>query len=466
MENSQIALVSIAVIIILCCIYFMMSGGKNEKEIKEIKKKREENDKMEKVMNKDYYEIGNKKSKLFEHKYNDGNKTTLRYWTLEKDKKHGIESNSYTIFKERHAILFVHGFNDYFFNYKLILEFLSFGYDVYAITLRRYGSTIKKDDDKLFYTNDLNEYIEDIDNCFPKILEGNYKNIFLVGHSTGGLTSTLYCHNGKYKDKIKGLILNSPFFDLNDSALMEFILKYIIYYIGVIYPTFKLASSNDDYYNTTNEETLKRFYFNPKYKLRGSSSIYAGWIKTIVYNQSLIQNKKINLKIPILVLYSDKTIPIDKMEKGDNILDVKEINKYSDFIGKNVTEYSIKNATHDVFVSEEEPREKAIQLFFEFLVKNSDKLDVSYGSYNDDIDNNYSSQNISSTNTPIPSNIPENIISTNKPDSNTPVPSNMPIISKNGSDINTPAPSNSYQNTFSTNKPSSNILSTDSPTNN
>ena len=446
MENSKIILFIIA-IVILCCIYFMMSGGKSEKEIKEIKKKREENDKMKKVMNKDHYELLKKQSRVFEHKYNDGNKTTLRYWALKELKKNINEFNDYPIFKQRHAILFVHGFNDYFFNYKLIIDLLLY-FDVYAITLRRYGSTIKKDDEKLFYTNDLNEYIEDIDNCIPKILEGNYKNIFLVGHSTGGLTSTLYCHKGKYKDKIKGLILNSPFFDLNHSSLMEFFLKYIIYYIGIIYPTFKLASSNDDYYNTTNEETLKRFYFNPKYKLRGISSIYAGWIKTIVYNQSLIQNKKINLKIPILVLYSDKTISLDKMEKGDNILNVKEINKYSDFIGSNVTEYSIKDATHDVFTSEEEPRNKAIDLFHEFIVKNMDKL-VRLSKNNEESGNNYYSQNIPTKNTPIPSNIPENIISTKKPDSNTPVPSNLPMISANISDLNTPLPFNTYESTLS-----------------
>ena len=460
MENSQIILISVVVIIILCCIYSMMSGGKNEKEIKEIRKKREENDKKEKFpQTKGFYYRVNETSEVFEHKYSDGNKTTLRYWTIEKNKDTRHDASSYKIFKERHAILFVHGFNDYFYNYIIIPILLyDYGYDVYAITLRRYGSTIKKDDDKLFYTNDLNEYIEDIDNCFPKILEGKYKNIFLVGHSTGGLTSTIYCHKGKYKDKIKGLILNSPFFDLNDSALMEFILKYIIYYIGIIYPTFKLVSKTDDYYNTITEEVLKRFYFNSDYKLRGCSPVYAGWIKTIVYNQSLIQNKKINLKIPILVLYSDKTIPVDKMEKGDNTLDVKEINKYSDFIGKNVTEYSIKNAIHDVFSSEDEPREKAFQLFFEFLYKNSDKLDFSVGHYNDNIDNfnyqhdpidiNTPSPNNPSLNTPSPNNPSLNTPSPNNPSPNTPSPNNP---SPNNSSQNTPSPNNSSQNTPSPN---------------
>ena len=37
---------------------------------------------------------------------------------------------------------------------------------------------------------------------FQKILDKKYKKIILYGHSMGGLVSSIYCKDGKYKDKI------------------------------------------------------------------------------------------------------------------------------------------------------------------------------------------------------------------------------------------------------------------------
>ena len=55
---------------------------------------------------------------------------------------------------------------------------------------------------KIFYCDNLDEYIQDIDNLFPRILNKNYKKIVFYGHSMGGLISSIYCKDGKYKDKI------------------------------------------------------------------------------------------------------------------------------------------------------------------------------------------------------------------------------------------------------------------------
>jgi len=353
----------ITIILILICLFYYVKSfinkKKNEdlekKRIKEVLNRRKENDKLdsERIINKSEYFKYLSTYKVFEHVYPDGNKTTLTYKKKKDNKK---------------ALLWVHGFNDYYFHFKIGDTLVNeYDTDIYAITLRRYGSTIKKNDNLLFYTNNLEEYFEDINICINEILNNNYEKIIMYGHSTGGLTSTIYCDRGLYKNKIDGLILNSPFYDLNDSSIMEWISKNIIYYLGVINPQFQLSALDNTQWNATNEETLERFYFNPKYKLRGNSPIYAGWIKTIHYYQNQIHNSKINISIPIIVLYSDKTLKYPKQDKGDNILDVNEINKYSDLIGKNVKEYIIKDATHDVFCSEYKSRNKAISIMLNFL---------------------------------------------------------------------------------------------------
>jgi alpha-beta hydrolase superfamily lysophospholipase len=360
MKKMSKKTIVIGIFFSICLIYFIysvMNKKKNEelekKRVQDVLKRREENDKSKRVINKTEYFKYLSTYKVFEHEYPDGNKTTLTYKKKKGNKK---------------ALLWVHGFNDYYFHFKIGDALVNeFDTDIYAITLRRYGSTIKKDDNLLFYTDDLEEYIEDINICFNQILNNDYEKIIMYGHSTGGLTSTIYCDRGMYKNKIDALILNSPFFDLNDSGIMEWVLKNIIYYIGVINPKFQLSGMDDTQWNATSEETFERFYFNPVYKLRGNSPIYAGWIKTVHYYQNQIHNGDININIPILVLYSDKTLKYPEQDKGDNVLDVNEINKYSDLLGKNVTEYIVKDATHDVFCSESKPRNNAMSKMLKFL---------------------------------------------------------------------------------------------------
>ena len=84
--------------------------------------------------------------------------------------------------------------------------------------------------------------IQDIDMVLPKILEGKYQKIVLYGHSTGGLISSIYCDQGYYKNCISGLVLNSPFFDFNDTSCNEFLLKKIVPKIGYFFPELSLRN--------------------------------------------------------------------------------------------------------------------------------------------------------------------------------------------------------------------------------
>ena len=52
------------------------------------------------------------------------------------------------------ALIWIHGFNDYYYHFHIGDKLLNEGYDIYAITLRRYGEVCFNTKD-LFYTNDL-----------------------------------------------------------------------------------------------------------------------------------------------------------------------------------------------------------------------------------------------------------------------------------------------------------------------
>lgn len=247
------------------------------------------------------------------------------------------------------ALIWIHGFNDYYYNLFIGEKFLKEGYDIYAIQLRRYSST---NINEKFYCDNLNEYIQDINNIFPKIIDKNYKKIVLYGHSMGGLISSIYCKKGLYKDKITHLILNSPFFDFKLSLIEKFFINYIVYYLSFIFPKFLLRPYDTTKTNYLTQNIQKRFYINNKYKLNFLPPVYASWIKTIIDYHNIIKYNNLNLKIPILVLFCDKTTKfINSNQTGDDTLDVNDIDKYSENLGNNIKKYQFTNSIHDIFSS-------------------------------------------------------------------------------------------------------------------
>jgi alpha-beta hydrolase superfamily lysophospholipase len=308
---------------------------------------------MNQIINKNIYHDFIKTYKTYKFIYPDKTEISLNYKKKKNNKK---------------TILWIPGFNDYYYHFFIGEKFLKEGYDIYAITLRRY----EENNLTPFYTNDLSEYIKDINNLLPYILKEKYEKILFYGHSTGALVSILYCNEGLYKKKINGLILNSPFFEFNLDIISLLYIKYIVYYLAYYFPTFLLRKYDEKVKNSLTSEIIKRFYINPNKKFTCLPQVYFGWTRTIILNQTKIQKGEVKLKIPILILHSNNSIypSINKTtENGDDTLNIDDIIKYSTYIGNNVKRISIENAIHDVFCSTEIPRNIAIDKMFDWLNK-------------------------------------------------------------------------------------------------
>ena len=345
----------IKIILILFLIYIIYLNYKLKKKEKEfnnflIKCKTQEYESYDKdrILKKNEYYKYFSTYKVFKHNYENGDLTTLTY-----KKKNG----------NKKALIWAHGLNDYYHHFDIGEKLLDKGFDIYAITFRKYLTTTENTK-YYFYISDLQEYIDDLNNLFPKILEGKYNKILLYGHSTGGLTSTIYCHSGKFKEKIDALILNSPFFDIYLNNKSEFIFKKLIYYLGNKFPKIRLRKTKKFYKTAFHEDIHKRFYF--KNKIIGDSNLFTGSFTGTYKYQKKIQNGEIKINIPILVLLSDKSSK-KSYSNSDTVLDTKDILKYSK--KDNIKIVQIKDAIHDVFLSKIKPRTEAINLFLNWINK-------------------------------------------------------------------------------------------------
>ena len=105
------------------------------------------------------------------------------------------------------AILYVHGYNDYFFQEEMAQKFIDWGYNFYAIDLRKYGRSLLPHQWE-YEVRDMSEYYADIDSAISVIRSEGNSRIVLMGHSTGGLTTSLYCDARRDNLPVDALILN------------------------------------------------------------------------------------------------------------------------------------------------------------------------------------------------------------------------------------------------------------------
>ncbi|MDE6694891.1 MAG: alpha/beta hydrolase, partial [Bacteroidales bacterium] len=118
------------------------------------------------------------------------------------------------------ALLYVHGYNDYFFQAEMAHFFNNNGYRFYALDLRKYGRS-KLPHQYPFMVLDLNEYFADIDSAVAQMKREGCTQIALMAHSTGGLITSLYCQENKDRLPFFAIVFNSPFLDMNLGHLAE-----------------------------------------------------------------------------------------------------------------------------------------------------------------------------------------------------------------------------------------------------
>ena len=253
------------------------------------------------------------------------------------------------------AVLFVHGYIDYFFQAELADHFNAWGYNFYAVDLRKYGRSLMAHQHPNFIEN-IHQYFTEIDLSFEQMRADGNTSITLMGHSTGGLTSSLYAH---HHNNIDALILNSPFFELNESPFM-IKMSAIVATLGSVFPYGKMDSLTSHYPESLHKDYKGEWDFNEEWKPTTNFPAYFGWLRAIRRAQLELQ-AGLDIKCPVLLMHSDKSYKgknwDDLIYTSDAVLNVKHIDKYADNIGSNVTKVVIKDGIHDLVLSKKEVRD-------------------------------------------------------------------------------------------------------------
>ena len=273
------------------------------------------------------------------------------------------------------AVLYVHGYNDYFFQKALGDSIVSHGYSFYALDLRKYGRSLREGQDA-FEAKDMTEYQEELSAAlrFIRSTEG-HSEIYILAHSTGGLITSLYLHDTDNRDGVRGLILNSPFFDFNFTPAQErFVLPLLSGAASLM--SNKVVSDVSKEPNMYAQTLLKEYHgrwdYNTNWKKTYGHPIRLSWLRAVRDGQKRLQ-KGLNLRLPILLMTSDRSIRPEKTwrpeyNEADLVLDVSDMWRYGVLLGPNVHGQSIHKGQHDLFLSSDpKAYDMAYRVLFEFL---------------------------------------------------------------------------------------------------
>ena len=269
------------------------------------------------------------------------------------------------------SVLYVHGYNDYFFQREMAEEFDRHGYNFYAVDLRKYGRSMLPHQTP-FFVKDIREYFADIDSAIAVIKREGHSDIILSAHSTGGLIASLYMNNRKENPPCRALVLNSPFFDWHLGWFTEHIVIPIVSWLGKFRPKMVVqkAAEVSQYSESLHKENRGEWNFDRTLK-RDGNPMRAGWVRAIHRAQKELQ-KGLSIEVPVLVMCSDASMFEGKNWKDeyhthDIVLDTKEIQKYGRIIGSDIAIKTIEGGKHDLILSSPPVREKAYITTFEWL---------------------------------------------------------------------------------------------------
>jgi alpha-beta hydrolase superfamily lysophospholipase len=267
-----------------------------------------------------------------------------------------------------HAVLLVHGFTDYFFHTELADHLAGRGFAFYALDLHKCGRSWRQGQTPHF-TTDLGRYDVELEHALDVIAAATTQaKVLVYGHSAGGLIVSLWLdrlqRRGLTAEKgVTGLVLNSPWLDLQGPAILRTAGTAAIGAVSRVRKRLVARPPTDGGYGTTlHRDYGGEFDYNLEWKPVGGFPITFGWINAIRRGQATL-HRGLDVGVPNLILRSDRSVPEvsdpDAIQRGDAVLDVKQIARWAGCIGNRTTIVPIVDAKHDVFLSLAEARRAA-----------------------------------------------------------------------------------------------------------
>ena len=272
-------------------------------------------------------------------------------------------------------VLYVHGWSDYFFQKRLARFWTSRGARFFALDLRKYGRSLREGQTP-GYIADLSTYDEDIAAALAAMGRGeggerSHRRLVLLGHSTGGLTLSLWA--SRHPEAVDALILNSPWLEFQFAPVRAAIAP-MVEFQARIRPLDAAPQVDLGFYTRAQQEVADPddpMEVNLAWRPVQTMAVYAGWLNAILNGHRTVAGG-LAIPAPVCVLLSARFVPptrwSEDLTSADSVLVVDDIARAALHLGSTVTVERIDGALHDVFLSRREAREDAYRRLERWVV--------------------------------------------------------------------------------------------------
>ena len=263
------------------------------------------------------------------------------------------------------AVLYLHGFSDYFHQVELAEFHAARGEDFYALDLRKYGRSLRSHQipNRM---SDISDYYPELDAAIEFILGAGHDHLVLNGHSTGGLIAALWMQYRRERDgdlgPIRGAVLNSPFLDLPATWAVRALSPRPLALLAKNRPLMVLQSGGPSLHQQSIHRSERgEWDFVTEWKPVTGGIVRAEWLAAA---QRAISRAHagLDLDCPILVLCSARSVRArqwtDSLYRGDAVLNSDAVARWSTKLGSHVTCIRIVNGMHDLLLSAPDVRKR------------------------------------------------------------------------------------------------------------
>ncbi|MCQ1953331.1 MULTISPECIES: alpha/beta hydrolase [Arthrobacter] len=256
------------------------------------------------------------------------------------------------------AVLYLHGWSDYFFQADLARFWAAQGAAFYALDLRKYGRSLRPGQSE-GYVSDLAEYDADIEAAL-EAMEADIQARFgagmrttLMAHSTGGLVAALWAD--RFPGRLQALILNSPWLELSGSSMLRFATNGLLEPVARRRPRTRLKIPEFGFYFRSISSAMDgEWDVDPLWRPPFSFPVRAGWLRAVLAGHARVA-RGLDIRVPVLLLASAASTisptwnPL--MLRTDSVLDVNLMVQRGVLLGPEITVYRFDGALHDTLLS-------------------------------------------------------------------------------------------------------------------
>ncbi|GAA1308692.1 alpha/beta hydrolase [Planotetraspora silvatica] len=260
----------------------------------------------------------------------------------------------------RRAVLYLHGFTDYFFQTHVADHFVSQGIGFYALDLRKYGRSLLPHQTRGL-VGSVTDYFPEIDEAV-RIVREDCDELTIMAHSTGGLIAVLWADRTRGRGLVDALVLNSPFLDLNVPALVRGAADALGGVLAKLPPKTVLPLGVATAYGTSlHRDHQGEWDYDLAWKPLEGFSVHAVWLAAIRRAHRRL-HAGLRVDVPVLVLAAEQSLKARDFVPGahgaDIVLDTEQIARWSTRIGPHVTCVRVPGGMHDLVLSAEPVRKQ------------------------------------------------------------------------------------------------------------